>query len=184
MYDVMMDLETTGTQPERTGILQVAAIKFDYETGAIGTDMFNRAVLLAPDRLWDFHTIKWWQEDTTRREHLNMLMRTGQPAATVFQDLTNWLGLSDRPFRMWAKPTSFEHPFLSSHYKQLGMECPFHYRYCVDVNSFISGLQGSSDFNREAVESQVPFEGMPHNALFDALHDVRIVMKAKELYAK
>ena len=180
--DVMIDLETTGTQPERAGILQLAAVRFDYASGQIDPNMFNAAMSPAPGRLWDFSTIVWWREEAGRMAHLNTLMKTGRPADVVMKELIAWVGNPSQPVRMWAKPTSFEGPFLSSLFEQLGMQNCFHYRHMRDINTWISALRGDPAQDRSAVE--VPFEGQPHNALFDALHDVRVLLAAKDFYAK
>lgn len=179
--DVMVDLETTGTQPQTAGILQVAAIKFDYATGLVGP-MYNRAVAPLPGRMWDFGTIAWWQEEPGRKAHLNKLFKTAQSALPVFQGLTDWLGPSDEPFRLWAKPSHFEFPFLESAYQQLGLENPFSYQKVMDINSFIRALSGNLQLTTHDVE--VPFEGQRHDAIFDALHDIRVLLNAKETYPR
>lgn len=52
MTDVMLDIETTGTDPGCAGIMQIAAIQFNYDTGEIGP-IFNRCLSMAPQRFWD-----------------------------------------------------------------------------------------------------------------------------------
>jgi oligoribonuclease (3'-5' exoribonuclease) len=180
-YDVMIDIETTGINPFTNGILQIAAWKFDYHTGEVG-DHVDIATQLAPNRMWDESTIKWWQDSPDRLAHLQVLRRTGVPAREGFQALKDWVGNDRQGIRMWAKPSTFEYPFLQSHFTQLDIQMPFHYRYCRDINTHISALIGDPGANTYAIT--IPFEGMPHNALWDSLHDMRCLLEAKRLYGR
>jgi DNA polymerase III epsilon subunit-like protein len=185
--DYAVDLETTGTQPEHAGILQLAAVRFDYDTGEIDpgpNPMFNSAVQPLPGRLWDFGTINWWREEKGRLAHLGELMRTGRPANIVFPEFIDWIGHPSKPIRMWAKPSHFEQPFIESACKQMGITNPFHYRHCMDINSFIQGLRKTAGVEAARGELELPFEGQQHDAIFDALHDLRVLLRAREVYGK
>ena len=60
-YDVMVDLETTGTSPDETAMIQLAAVKFNLAEGTVdSTDMFNRCLSIPPKRFWDEGTRQWW----------------------------------------------------------------------------------------------------------------------------
>lgn len=180
-YDVMLDIETTGTNPFTNGILQIAAWKFDYHSGEVG-DCIDIATQVAPTRMWDEGTIRWWQEKPDRLAHLQELRRTGVPAAEGFQRLKDWIGSPKQAIRLWAKPITFEYPFLESHFNQLGIQMPFHYRYCRDINTHIAALIGDPGVTTYSID--IPFEGMPHNALWDSLHDMRCLLEAKRLYGR
>lgn len=179
MYDVMLDVETTGTDPYHNGILQIAAWKFDYKTGEVG-DCIDIPVQLAPNRYWDLGTIQWWRQEEDRLNHLNFLMANGLPAREGWQKLFDWIGNPNQKVRLWAKPITFEYPFLESHFRQLGITMPFHYRFCRDINTWIAALKG--DPAATTYDVDVPFEGTPHNALWDALHDMRCLLRAKEMF--
>lgn len=180
MKDVMLDVETTGTDPYHNGILQIAAWKFDYMTGEIG-DCIDIPVRLAANRYWDMGTIQWWRDEPGRLAHLNELNKTGVPAREGWQALFDWIGYSSQKFRLWAKPITFEYPFLESHFRQLEIPMPFHYRHCRDINTWIAALAGDPSFT--TYDIPVEFEGQPHNALWDSLHDMRCLLKAKEMAA-
>ena len=178
MLDVMVDLETGGTSPEHAQIVQLSAWKFDLRSGEIG-DCFNIAVAPMAARFWDLSTILWWKEDPARVEHLNSLMRDAIDPRTAFKAFAGFVADGEPgERRMWAKPAHFEFPFLEHAYRQLGLENPFHYRYCRDVNSFLAGLHRGPEHVHDAVD--LPFEGMPHNALWDSLHECRVLLKATE----
>ena len=59
--DVMVDLETTGSNFDRNAIIQIAAVKFNYETEEVSTDFFDRCLHVHPGREWDPETRAWWQ---------------------------------------------------------------------------------------------------------------------------
>src|SRR3546814_19090164 len=59
MTDIMVDLETTGTKPAYSGILQLAAVKFNLEEQQIG-EPFDRCPSLLPNRFWDEGTREFW----------------------------------------------------------------------------------------------------------------------------
>ena len=60
--DVMLDIETTGTQPDRAAIIQIGAVKFNLETGAVSNHFFNRSMELPPWRAWSEDTRSWWMQ--------------------------------------------------------------------------------------------------------------------------
>jgi hypothetical protein len=176
MTDVMVDTETTGKDPVHNGILQLSAVKFNYDTGEIG-DVFDRCPMLLPFRYWDDDTRTFWQ--VSNREHYIAMIRRQEPARQVFFDFTAF-ALSGAPqggFRFWAKPTHFDWNFVASHYEQLEGPIPFFYRTARDVNSFIAGLlRDPSHPNMEAV---LPFAGTKHNGLHDCAYQIDMLMEAK-----
>lgn len=180
MYpDVMVDLETTGTRPDRAGLLQIAAIKFNYETGEIAPEMFDRCMWVMPHRSWDESTRQWWGKN---KEVLKGLQVRAEDPFKVMADFAQFVGYAtgDEPIRrLWAKPSHFEHPFLESHFHDAGIPNPFHYRYVIDVNSWI---RGAVHFDEQLYGelTNVPFEGPAHNALFDALHQLQVVLRVRE----
>ncbi|MGN6819315.1 MAG: 3'-5' exoribonuclease domain-containing protein, partial [Sphingomonas sp.] len=77
----------------------------------------------------------------------------------------------------WAKPLSFDWPFVASHFEQLGGRMPFHYRIARDLNSFIAGLRGIPEHT--SMEEIVPNNGDKHNALHDCAFQIDCLMHAK-----
>lgn len=181
MFDVMVDLETTGTNAHVHGILQVSAWKFDLKTLTIlDEDPFNMAVSMSPQRGWDEGTIQWWHEESGRAAHLKKLRAGGRPPREVFEALQKWVGIIPQHVRLWAKPITFEYAFIDSYCRMLELPNPFHYRYCRDINTYVSALMG--DPARIARDIDIPFEGQPHDALFDSLHDMRCLIEAQRRF--
>lgn len=167
--NVMVDLETTGTQPEHAAILQIAAIKFDVETTEVKRQTFDRKLWIAPGRYWDPETMEWWSRQ--KPEILHSILSAAEDPVVVLQDFREWV-LDDLngPAILWAKPSHFEYPFIESYFKQHNIQNPFHFRNVVDLRSFFKGRNVYED-------PDVPFVGDAHNALFDAFHQLRMLFK-------
>lgn len=173
MNDVMVDIETTGTRPDRNSIIQIAAWKFDLGTLQVDPQPFDRCLWPMRHRAWDEGTRSWWRK---QGDTLKGIMARAECPRIVLQDFLEWC---PRPARLWAKPTSFEHPFLESHFHDAEIPYPFHYGTSVDVRSWIRGLLRRDDITD--VEKAVEFVGAEHDARWDTLHQLRIVFAAKEL---
>jgi len=172
----MVDLETGGTSPDETPILQIAAVRFNVRDRTVdANDMFNRCLAVPPKRYWDEGTRDWWLGQ--KQSVLMDILRRAEDPAKVMGDFRDWAGTSpDEPHRFWAKPISFDYAFVSSYFRQFKIYNPFHYRYAIDVNSFLRGLTRSGDLPVVEVE----FQGDAHNALFDVLHQISVVFKGLE----
>lgn len=171
--DVMLDIETTGTRPETANIIQIAAVRFNLQTREIDTDFFNRCLLPLPQRYWAEDTRKWW---STKPETLNEIWDRMEPAQRVIEDFQKWVG-HEGP-TLWAKPSHFEFPFLTSYFNDLGVPMPFHYRNVNDQNSWIRGR--FHPLTPPQIEKELEFVGTEHNALHDVLHQIKVVFKAAD----
>ncbi len=180
MTDIMVDHETTHTDPEEGGILQLAAIKFNAETLEIG-DTFDRCPTLLPRRHWSQGTKDFWNKHpVVYRE----IVGRQEPARGVFEAFQQWV-LADAPdggYRFWAKPVKFDWPFLESHFIQLGLDFPFGHWKQVDLMSHIGGMLGTPDY--VSLSDLVPFHGKPHNALHDCAHQIDMYAYVKSRHVK
>lgn len=173
--DAMIDIETTGLGAEQNNIIQIAAVKFNLETGEVSDDLFDRCLAPAGHRSWDPSTASWWQ---SKAALLNELMLRAEPINEVLVDLQAWsLRNAAGPLRFWCKPLSFDFPFIQSYYRDAGLAMPFHYRDARDVNTYISAIHGGSAKTRYL---EVPFSGIEHNAVYDALHQVKLLFAARK----
>ena len=60
--DIMVDLETTGTSPDETAIIQIAAVRFNLQTGEVDPNVFDMCLSIPPRRYWDEGTRAWWSK--------------------------------------------------------------------------------------------------------------------------
>lgn len=168
---MVVDLETTGTDPCRSHVVQIAAVKFNPETREVSSEVFDRCLYWQTNRTWDEGTRDWWLKD--KREIFESLMARMEDPLKVLQDFREWAGI--KPV-MWAKPSHFEHPFLQSLFKDYGMQIPFHYRTgTIDMNSWMGGRYFPDPVPRW--EYIIPFQGPPHNALYDCFHQLKVIYK-------
>jgi hypothetical protein len=167
--DAMIDIETTGLSPDRSAIIQIAAVRFNLETGAVDTDFFNRALRIPNHRHWDEGTRGWWLDQ--KREVLEDIYRRMEDWRVVMPAFFDWATTKGQ-LRFWGKPTHFDYAFIQSYFRDAELGMPFHYRTANDMNSFLRGRY----FPERVPELQVEFEGDAHNAIFDALHQIKVLL--------
>lgn len=174
--DVMVDLETTGTTPGRHGILQIAAVRFDLLRGWIDGEVFQAQLTLPSHLHWDEATRRWWLHPD-RVGTLKEITSSQEDWITVMKNFQAWVGKGDPTF--WAKPLSFDFPFLSAYFKDAGIHNPFHYRKASDVNSWIRARYWprSPEHNEYTIGDS---GGTIHNALDDAFHQIKLLLTVAE----
>lgn len=172
----MVDLETTGTQPEHANIIQIAAVRFNHHTGDVDPNVFNQCLMPLPTRFWDEDTRRFWSSHQPVLERIYGRMRDPK---TVLQEFSNWVrdGFYGDPV-LWAKPVTFEFPFLQSYFRELEVLNPFHFRRTVDLRSFLRGLYFPNP--APELDKEIEFEGDVHDALFDTFHQVKVVLAGIE----
>lgn len=175
--DVMVDVESTGTDFGKNAIIQIAAVKFDYETGQVSDDMFDRCLHIHPGREWDQDCRIWWYK---QNDVLEGIQARAEDPYTVVRSFYDWL-LKDWPqttegLRFWSKPSHFDHCFISNYMKMFGLEMPCSFRYARDLNTFMAGLKGDPGHPSYA---DVDFQGDAHNALYDVIHQIKLLLNAK-----
>ena len=168
MTDVMVDIETTGTNPDRTAILQIGAVKFNAHTREVSPDFFNRSLTIPGHRSWDTETMNWWTQQ--KAGVLSEIMNAAEPHRDVINSFAEW-AYPMHHLRFWAKPTTFDFMFISSYFKDMDIVNPFSYRTAVDMNSFLAGKY----FPEEAPHIQVTHTGDAHNALQDCFWQLKLL---------
>lgn len=174
---IMVDVETTGTDPQLAGIIQLAAIKFNADTGEIG-GTFDRCPTLLPRRRWEDSTRDFWRKN---KPVYDGIVARQEPARQVFQDFANFCcdGAPFGGFVFVAKPVKFDWPLVESHMVDLDITFPFAHSAYLDLHSYVSGLRGSA--RRSDIENEVPFPtgGAQHNALHDCAYQIDLIRHAK-----
>lgn len=180
MTDMMVDIETMGTNPHTAGIFQISAIKFNYETEELG-DMFDRYPTPLPFRGWSDSTREFWLGGQNRPVYEQLVARA-EPSLPVYQDFVKF-ATDDAPsggYRFWSKPTTFDFMFIADALESLGMAMPFDFRLARDLNSFAAGLKGNPDKPR--LEDDVEFNGDKHNGLHDCAFQIDCLFHVKRRF--
>jgi DNA polymerase III, alpha subunit (gram-positive type) len=177
-FDIMVDIETTGLDINHSAMIQLAAVRFNLAERTVDTtSMFNKALLIPPGRFWDEGTREWWGRQ--KREVLSDIYSRMQDPKTVMEEFADWVGYCPaEPIRFWAKPISFDFPFVASYFNQFNIPNPFHYRWATDVNSFIRGIAQDASVETYRIE----FQGDAHNALVDCVNQIKCVFEAVDHY--
>lgn len=166
--DVMVDLETTGVQPDRNAIIQIAAVKFNLNERTVDTNYFERCLTVPEHRFWSEDTMVWWARQ--KRGVLDSIRSRQEPYRDVIKDFAMWAYPAGH-LRFWAKPTTFDFMFCASYFADAGLANPFHYRNANDINSYLRGLH----YPYDAPDLKPEFVGDAHNALWDTFHQIKVL---------
>ena len=178
--DIQIDIETTGLRPDRCAIIQIGAVKFNYENETVDGGFFNRSLTIPPHRHWDESTRQWWSKKAN--VYKDIMSRAEDPRI-VMQDFVDWVGYGhSEPLKFWAKPISFDSSFIESYPHDYDLQSPFSHRHATDLMSFIKGARGSMDV--DSVYREVPMDGQIHNAIFDSLYQIKLLFHVKSTLSK
>jgi hypothetical protein len=119
--DIMVDIETTGTDPHTTAMIQLAAIPFNYETSAIGP-AFNRCLNIPKGRYWDEDTRRWWGQQ--KAGILQGIFDKMEDPRLVITDFFDYVCRLGGPLRFWSRG-SFDWWFVQSYMDQYELTMPF-----------------------------------------------------------
>jgi len=175
--DVMVDIETTGLNPDRAAILQIAGVRFDLKNGRVDSKTFNQSLAIPLTRHWHEGTRDWWLRD--KAELLERIMSNAQDPKLVLQRFSEWAlwGSEGQTLHFWAKPTHFDYAFIRSYLTDFDVVNPFHFRMANDMNSFIRARYYPED---PPSFDEIEFDGDAHDALADVWHQLKILFAAYE----
>lgn len=177
--DVMVDIETTGVNPDRNAIIQIGAVKFNRHTKEVCSNFFKASLTMPAWRNWDQSTLQWW---VRQKEVLNQILATQRPYAEVMSEFQQWIvdpATSDRNIRFWSKPTHFDFMFISSYFADLGLANPLSYREATDMNSYIRGMYAPNEVDQE-FEKTIVHNGAAHDGLEDCFYQLKVLFAHME----
>ena len=143
--DVMVDIETTGTQPNRSAMIQLAAVKFNLDDFSVSPNFFNRSLTMPAWRSWDEDTREWWSK---MPDVFSSIMAKAEDPGIVMRDFADWSIQPGQGLRFWAKPTTFDFMFVTSYLKDFKQPVPFDFREATDLNSYLRGLYSPNPIDR------------------------------------
>jgi DNA polymerase III alpha subunit (gram-positive type) len=172
MTDVMVDIETTGTDPYHSAMIQLAAIQFNYETGDIGPT-FNRCLSMPANRYWDESTRQWWGQQ--KPGILQGILSKAEEPQPVVEAFHRYIIEAGR-LRFWSRG-SFDWWFIQSYMSQYNLPMPFAFNKAMDLRAFQAGLFGKPD---EPDMSWLTHPGDAHNALYDCVVQLKRLFSARD----
>jgi hypothetical protein len=164
--DVMLDLETLGTQPGCV-ILTLGAVKFNpYDTQEPGPGLYIRPDVdeqIARGREVQEDTLAWWaqQNEEVREEALGTEGRV--PVEEMYRQLNRFLVGVDN---IWAQGPVFDIAILENLYMQYGWPTPWQFWQISDSRTLFK-VHGDPRKKTELL----------HNALADCVSQAEAVQK-------
>lgn len=171
MKHIMLDIETMGNGPE-AAIMSIGACYFDPSTGVIGAT-FNEHVSLESSvrvgLVMDTSTVLWWmgQSDEARSKFKGN--NKCPDINTVLLKLKDFIKPSAQ---VWGNGIAFDNVIIKNAYqKALLCDTPWKFWNDRDVRTIVEmGKSIGFDPKRD-----MPFEGVKHDALADAIHQAKYV---------
>lgn len=166
MKHVMLDLETLGTVADAC-IMSIGAVRFDLDSDAIDDLGFYASVSIESNlehkRRIQEGTLLWWLKQGEVAQ--GVFHEDKQTLPTALEGLSDWMGTGD--CQVWSNGADFDLPMLAHAFTQCGQEVPWLYwnSNCFRTYKKLPG----------AKLIKLPFTGVKHNALFDAIHQAKTV---------
>lgn len=174
MEHMMLDLETMSTEPN-AAIVAIGAVMFDARGTTpekqIGPS-FYAAISLASNERFGRHisasTVTWWlkQEPQARLEVANANLDLRE----ALMMLQSWCGTQcdQGVLKVWGNGSDFDNVILNSAYKEQRLLAPWKYSHNRCYRTMRACLP----------KVDVPFAGVYHNALDDAINQARYLIQA------
>lgn len=174
---IMVDIETLGTN-ELPPILAVGAVEFNLQTGETGETFYYNVDMKDCINVWNMkpcgETIKWWfDQEQEARDHL--FTPHPKKLAHVLTELASFI---DGRY-VWGNGSNFDNRIIRGAYNLTGIKVPWHFRKDMDVRTLVTlgTVLGIPKYDKK-------FEGVRHNAVHDAIHQVNycthIIKRIKE----
>ena len=164
---VMLDLETLSSQ-KNAAIIQLAAVSFDAQTGAVYSE-FNRFTNdifghVAAD------TVAWWMQQDFAPQLGKLLQTSGVPTAQALADFCGWCS-SQTIEAIWSHGATFDLPVVGSALAAAGLKTPWRYSAERDTRTLYALAPGGMPAVRSVA-------GTKHDALYDCHVQVKQVVGA------
>ena len=171
----MLDVETTGLKGAVNAMTSIALVLMENPEVYLNHSVLKSGTIATVD---DPLTMEW------RKSKGICEQETLLPAiydVEIPNLINNFVAetTDQTPAIIWAKPITFDWPFLARLYDEFGIESVFDYRSRMDVKSFIGGCLGHYDTT--VIYDTVEFKGTPHKALDDCIWQIDCYNKAKEI---
>ena len=166
MKHLSIDLETMGTEPG-CPILSIGAVYFDPETGEMG-DHFYKAISLESSMELGMKpsasTIMWWmqQSEEARNEFVHKIC---YPAEKVLREFREFASGSTP----WGNGATFDIGLLEAAFSMIGLPPTWKFWAIRDLRTLVELTRGED-------LRALPFGGEKHNALYDAIHQAKMVI--------
>lgn len=171
MNHVMLDIETLGNKTNSV-ILSIGACYFNPETSEIG-DTFHQHIN-AEDCVesgldMNASTVLWWMgQSKDAQSKITEGQENAIPLFDVLSDLSEFI---DGDAQVWGNGATFDNAIVNNAYEKKGLTKPWKFWNDRDVRTIVElGQAVGFDPKRD-----MPFDGVKHDALSDAIHQAKYV---------
>lgn len=175
MNHLMIDIETMGNKPAAP-IVAIGAVFFDPQSGELGAEFYvaiNLASAMAQGATPDGDTILWWLRQSAEARAA-ICTDDAYSITAALCELSAFIDRhvdSAKYLKVWGNGANFDNVILRSAYERAGIICPWQFWNDSDVRTMVLlGKELGFDPKRD-----MPFDGVAHNALADARHQVKYV---------
>lgn len=186
MNHIMVDLETLDTAQSAV-ILSIGLVAFDPMSKNMGEKMYieltdTTEMQQTIGRTVSAETLKWWmqQDVLAKRVFSNPPQEGVYRPKSLLQALNDVCAFFARnggdKVQLWGNGSDFDNVILGSLFESFGLKKPWSYsrNRCFRTMKRLSGIMGNLKIQTPA------FDGVPHNALDDAVHQA---LHLQEIFA-
>lgn len=177
--DFMIDIETTGLEPNRNAIIQISAVPFDFKTRQISNVYFDKCLAIPNWRSCDDSTMTWWRGKNL--QVFNTIISRMESPSVVMREFADFIRShakdADKHRRFWFK-RPFDWQFVEGYFNDFEVGSPFHYHNAIEMSAYLKGVARDVYLENIAVAS----EGPAHDAYYDARLQIKKLFATIDYY--
>lgn len=173
---LMVDIEAFGKKAD-SPVVSIGAVFFDPSTGHTGSEFYKVISLesaMASGGVPDASTIIFWLKASPEARS-ELVMDDAIPLDDALLQLNEFIAENAangaESVQVWGNGATYDNVLLEASYDRTGIPCPWKFWNNRDVRTIVE--LGKAIGCKPRYE--IPFEGEPHKAISDALHQVKYV---------
>ncbi|WP_234782805.1 3'-5' exonuclease, partial [Enterobacter hormaechei] len=173
---LMVDIEAFGKKAD-SPVVSIGAVFFDPSTGNTGSEFYKVISLesaMASGGVPDASTIIFWLKASPEARS-ELVMDDAIPLDDALLQLNEFIteNAANGPdsVQVWGNGATYDNVLLEASYDRTGIPCPWKFWNNRDVRTVVELGKAVGCEPRY----EIPFEGEPHKAISDALHQVKYV---------
>ncbi|HBM2701030.1 TPA: 3'-5' exoribonuclease [Enterobacter hormaechei subsp. xiangfangensis] len=173
---LMIDIEAFGKKAD-SPVVSIGAVFFDPSTGNTGSEFYKIISLesdMASGGVPDASTVIFWLKASPEARS-ELVMDDAIQLDDALLQLNEFIGENavngPDSVQVWGNGATYDNVLLEASYDRTGIPCPWKFWNNRDVRTIVE--LGKAVGCKPRYE--IPFEGEPHKAISDALHQVKYV---------
>lgn len=173
---LMVDIEAFGKKAD-SPVVSIGAVFFDPSTGNTGSEFYKVISLesaMASGGVPDASTIIFWLKASPEARS-ELVMDDAIPLDDALLQLNEFIAENAangaESMQVWGNGATYDNVLLEASYDRTGIPCPWKFWNNRDVRTVVELGKAVGCEPRY----EIPFDGEPHKAISDALHQVKYV---------